>query len=67
MERPFRQRAASSYCFAASSICSPTLLSGSTASKFKAVNNRDKPYKLERRIEQIEASIARYLFGDGSG
>ena len=33
-------------------------------SKFKAVNNRDKnytPYKLQRRIEQIEASIARYL------
>jgi len=33
-------------------------------SKFKAVNNRDKNYtptKLKRRIEQIEASIARYL------
>jgi transposase len=33
-------------------------------SKFKAVNNRDKnftPYKLGKRIEQIEASIARYL------
>ena len=33
-------------------------------SKFKAVNNRDKnytPYKLQRRIEQVEASIARYL------
>ena len=33
-------------------------------SKFKAVNNRDKnftPYKLQKRIEQIEASIARYL------
>jgi len=37
---------------------------GIDGSKFKAVNNRDKnytPYKLERRIEQIEASIARYL------
>jgi transposase len=33
-------------------------------SKFKAMNNRDKnftPYKLGKRIEQIEASIARYL------
>jgi transposase len=33
-------------------------------SKFKAVNNRDKnftPYKLQKRIEQIEASITRYL------
>jgi transposase len=33
-------------------------------SKFKAVNNRDKnftPYKLQKRIEQIEASVARYL------
>lgn len=33
-------------------------------SKFKAVNTRDKnftPHKLQRRIEQIEASIARYL------
>lgn len=33
-------------------------------SKFKAVNNRDKnytPYKLQRRIEQAEESIARYL------
>src|SRR5215212_6154368 len=33
-------------------------------SKFKAVNSRDKnftPYKLQKRIEQIEASIARYL------
>jgi transposase len=32
--------------------------------KFKAVNNRDKnftPTKLQRRIEQVEASIARYL------
>ena len=37
---------------------------GIDGSKFKAVNNRDKnytPYKLERRIEQIDASIARYL------
>lgn len=33
-------------------------------SKFKAVNNRDKNYttnKIERRKEQIEASIERYL------
>src|SRR5258708_10027328 len=33
-------------------------------SKFKAVNNRDKnytAYKLQRRIEQAEASIPRYL------
>jgi transposase len=33
-------------------------------SKFKAVNNRDKnftPAKVERRIEQVEASIDRYL------
>jgi transposase len=33
-------------------------------SKFKAVNNRDKnftPAKLRARIEQVEASIARYL------
>jgi transposase len=33
-------------------------------SKFKAVNNRDKnftPHKLQKRIEQVEASIARYL------
>jgi transposase len=33
-------------------------------SKFKAANNRDKnftPYKLQKRIEQIEESIARYL------
>ncbi len=33
-------------------------------SKFKAVNNRDRnftPSKLRKRIEQIEASIARYL------
>ena len=35
-------------------------------SKFKAVNNRDKnftPNKIQRRIEQIEASINRYLSG----
>src|SRR6516162_9667937 len=35
-------------------------------SKFKAVNNRDKnftPNKLQRRMEQIEASINRYLSG----
>ncbi len=33
-------------------------------SEFKAVNNRDKnftPYKLRKRIEQIEAGVARYL------
>ena len=33
-------------------------------SKFKAVNNRDKnftPAKLQRRIEQVEESIARYM------
>ena len=33
-------------------------------SKFKAVNNRDKnftPAKLQRRIEQVEDSIARYM------
>ncbi|WP_449427505.1 IS1182 family transposase [Rhodanobacter umsongensis] len=33
-------------------------------SKFKAVNNRDRNYtraKVQRRIEQIEASVARYL------
>src|SRR2546430_2352235 len=33
-------------------------------SKFKAVNNRDKnftPNKIQRRIEQIEASIGRYM------
>jgi transposase len=32
--------------------------------KFEAVNNRDKnftPHKLQKRIEQIEASVARYL------
>jgi hypothetical protein len=37
---------------------------GIGGSKFKAVNNRDEnytPYKLQRRIEQIETSIARYL------
>ena len=37
---------------------------GIDGSKFKALNNRDKnytPYKLQRRIEQIDASIARYL------
>src|SRR5262252_6453539 len=35
-------------------------------SKFKAVNNRDKnftPNKIQRRMEQIEASINRYLSG----
>src|SRR5712672_4216601 len=33
-------------------------------SKFKAVNNRDKNFtraKVEKRMEQVEASIARYL------
>ena len=33
-------------------------------SKFKAVNNRDKNFtvaKLGKRIEQVDASIARYL------
>jgi transposase len=38
-------------------------------SKFKAVNNRDRNYtpaKLKRRIEQIEASIARYLSAVGA-
>ena len=33
-------------------------------SKFKAVNNRDRNYtraKVQRRLEQIEASVARYL------
>jgi hypothetical protein len=33
-------------------------------SKFKAVNNRDKNFtvaKVAKRIEQVEASIARYL------
>src|SRR5277367_6843813 len=35
-------------------------------SKFKAVNNRDKNYtvaKVAKRVEQVEASIARYLAG----
>ena len=33
-------------------------------SKFKAVNNRDRnftPAKMQRRLEQIDQSIARYL------
>jgi len=33
-------------------------------SKFKAVNNRDKNYtaaKVKKRMEQVDASIARYL------
>ena len=37
-------------------------------SKFKAVNNRDKNFtvaKVARRIEQVEASIARYLTWQG--
>ncbi|HEY9345555.1 MAG TPA: IS5/IS1182 family transposase, partial [Inquilinus sp.] len=36
--------------------------------KFMAVNNRGRngtPAKLKRRIEQIEAGIARYLVGHG--
>ena len=39
-------------------------------SKFKAVNNRDKNFtvaKVAKRIEQVEAGIARYLGGAGSG
>src|SRR3974377_1850175 len=35
-------------------------------SKFKAVNNRDKNFtvaKVAKRMEQVEASIARYLTG----
>src|SRR3974390_547332 len=37
---------------------------GIDGSKFKAVNNRDKNFtraKVQKRIEQVEASIARYL------
>jgi hypothetical protein len=37
---------------------------GSIESKFKAVNNRDKNYtiaKVGKRIEQVDASIVRYL------
>src|SRR5208282_872130 len=39
-------------------------IAGIDGSKFKAVNNRDKNFtraKVEKRIEQVEASIARYL------
>ncbi len=39
-------------------------------SKFKAVNNRDKNYtvaKVTGRMEQVNASIARYLSGAGPG
>src|SRR5215218_10318706 len=42
----------------------PEAVAAVDGSEFKAVNNRDKnftPHKLQRRIEQIEASIARYL------
>src|SRR5579863_3196795 len=41
-----------------------TALVAVDGSKFKAVNNRDKNFtvaKVARRIEQVEASIARYL------
>jgi hypothetical protein len=39
-------------------------------SKFKAVNNRDKnftPNKIQRRMEQIEASIGRYMAAMDAG
>jgi transposase len=40
------------------------------SSKFRAVNNRDKNYtvtKVKKRMEQVDASIARYLGGAGPG
>ena len=52
-----------SWCCAVGSICSQRL-SLRLTSKFKAVNNRDKnftPNKIQRRMEQIEASIDRYM------
>src|SRR5262245_15039180 len=51
------------WCCAASWACSPAPLLRSTA-KFKAVNNRDKNYTVAKvigRMEQVNASIARYL------
>ncbi len=47
-----------------SSTCSPGLVVAIDGSKFKAVNTRDKNFtvaKVAKRVEQVEASIARYL------
>src|SRR5438128_4236059 len=49
---------------AASWACSPERWVAIDGSKFKAVNNRDKNYtvaKVTGRMEQVDASIARYL------
>ena len=60
----YATRAANSSCCVASSICSRNPSVAIDGSKFKAVNNRDRNFtdaKIERRMEQIEQSIERYL------
>jgi hypothetical protein len=59
-----RRPAASSSLYADSWVCSPMPSPPSTASKFKAVNARDKNFtkaSIQRRMEQVEASIERYM------
>ena len=54
----------SSWFCAANSTCSRGLVVALDGSRFKAVNNRDKNFtvaKVAKRIEQVEASISRYL------
>ena len=58
------RRARSSSCCAVSSTFSRGLSLRSTGASSAAVNNRDKNFtvaKVAKRIEQVEASIARYL------
>src|SRR5437868_14739811 len=64
MARRSRRCADSSSRFAEGSNSSLVRLLRSTAASFKAVNNRDKNYtvaKVTGRMEQVDASIARYL------
>ena len=62
--RRFARCAASSSCCAGDLKLFTQAVVAIDGSKFKAVNSRDRnftPTKIDRRIEQIEESIQRYL------
>jgi hypothetical protein len=64
MARPSERSAVSSWCYAEVSSCSAKLSVAIDGSKFKAVNTRDRNFtqaKMQRRLAQIDESIARYL------
>ena len=64
MAAPSARSAPGLLCSAAPWACSREASVAIDGSKFKAVNNRDKNFtraKMERRMAQIEESVARYL------